>query len=309
MWKRFKQQLKKANFNDPIVDDEDLADMFDMFGGGGGDPEPSQDPSATDDPPAAEPEVPVSDPPADPVSPAAPVDPEPVVTEPPADSAPATEPPTDDPEPEPAVDDDTDVVAALRAQLEALSAKMAEMQSATPAKPKDDDPSSAGDPGTGAQDFLGELDIDDVVSKPELFNQVLNTAVQNVLEQVTAQFQHLVGAIPTIVQPAIRQTISMENQINQFYEEHPLLANFKQVVGTVADEVQAADPQAAFATMLPKIAEKAYAYLKLDPTAVAQAVSPKPAAQTPALPSASRSRNPSPAPSGNSLEQEIADLL
>jgi hypothetical protein len=301
MWRK----LKKVNWNNQLdIFDEDFEELFAPGGG-----EEEEQPA---DPPA--------DPPADSTTPPEP--PKPAAGEAgatvPADStAPATVPvePVVDPATPPAATPE-DSLTTLRNQLEELSTKLAQAQAVSSVKPTGAVTPPTPQAGKGTrevQDFLGDLDIDEVVSKPELFNQVLNSAVSAAIGPMMEQLHALVTALPTLVQPAIRQTISMEKSIDQFYQAHPVLANFKQVVGLVANELQTANPQAALDSILPQIADMAYTKLNLPGPgpvgSVNTPVTPAVTAQATALPRTASSRNAPATGKTSKIEQEINDLF
>ena len=314
---RIGKQHRMFHANDPVVEltDDDMEIFnFDLGGAlGGNDPDPNpQVPAVTDPAPATpaqaapgstEPVVPGNDnsepaavvvPPATDPTVIPPVDPAVPVDHAPAPAAPAM----------------TDV-EALQAKINELSAQLLEKSAAPPVKPTETPTPPAGAAvTTEVDDFLGDLDIDDVVAKPELFNQVLSQAVRQAQQQVV---EAILNSLPSLVQPVIRQTIAMEDSVKSFYSEHPLLSNFKQVVGTVANEVQAAEPQASLEKLLPKVAQKAYEYLRIDPAGLPKTpATPTPQTQNPknaGLPSGGGSRQNNNTPAIPALEQEILDLM
>jgi hypothetical protein len=303
MWRK----LKKVNRNNQLdIFDEDFEDLF-APGGDGKEELPA-------DPPAD---------PATPLDPPEPPEPAAVVagaTVPADSTAPATipvEPVVDPATPAtPATATPDDPLTTLRNQLEELSTKLAQAQAVSSVKPTEaatPPTPQAGKDTRETQDFLGDLDIDEVVSKPELFNQVLNSAVSAAIGPMMEQLHALVTALPTLVQPAIRQTISMEKSIDQFYQAHPVLANFKQVVGLVANDLQTANPQATLDSILPQIADMAYAKLNLPAQAptgsVNTPVTPVVTAQSTALPRTASSRNAPATVKTSKIEQEINDLF
>ncbi len=295
-----------------LTDDDMEMFNFDLGGAlGGNDPDPDpQVPAVTDPAPAAPAQ-------ADPGStePAVPgndnSEPAAVVVPPAAD--PTVIPPVDPAvhaDPAPATPAMTDV-EALQAKINELSAQLLEKSAAQPVKPTETPTPPAGATATTeVDDFLGDLDIDEVVAKPELFNKVLSQAVRQAQQQT---IEMMLNSLPSLVQPVIRQTIAMEDSIKSFYSEHPLLGNFKQVVGTVANQLQAAEPQASFAELLPKVAQKAYEYLRIDPAGLPKTpATPTPQTQNPknaGLPSGGGSRQNNNTPAIPALEQEILDLM
>lgn len=271
---------------------------------GSGDGNPPADPSAGVPPTAG---AQVTEPPATP-APAEPGDGtpagEPVAT-------PTTQPPVGQQPQESELD-------YLRRQINELSAKLNEQGPVTSVKPNVGDP-TAGKTGDGSgvrpdepTDYLKDLDIDEVVARPELLNSILNTAVNDAIEKAVTM---VLGNLPSLVQPTIRQTMAMDKKIDQFFSEHKLLGNFRQVVGAVANKLQAEKPQATLDELMPEIAKESYAYLRIDPAMLETVqnvagggATPPGTTQTPALPRTPGVRKP-PANQGTALEQEIIELM
>jgi hypothetical protein len=292
--------LGKVFFVDGVEEPEIDQDLLDMFGGSA-EPEVEPETKPEQNPPELGTKPEEETKPASTESVESQTA-EPAVSEPAANSEPPSEPATKPEETTP-----PDPLEELRKQIETLSAELATAKaSASLAKPTESEP-PAGDAGqdTSEKDYIGDQDIDEVVARPELFNKVINAAVNDAVEQVTARFEQAFASIPTMVQPAMRQTYAAERAIEHFFDEHKLLGNFRQVVGQVADQLQAENPKDSLADLLPKIAERSYQTLRIDPAAINKVVDNKP--QSPALPGAHTNRG-NQQPTKDSFSSEFDEL-
>lgn len=176
---------------------------------------PSTDQPATD-PPAdfeAKTDAPATDPPEDEVE-----------TDPPETDSVATDPP----------DDRDETIADLRRQLAEKDEHV-----------KTDPPST--DAPYEEQDFIGDLDFDEIRDEPGRFNTVLNEiyrkAVTDTTSNLNKQFSEQVPRM-------IEAVNAMKQTADNFYEQNPDLAPFKKAVATVFNEVAGANPNKSYEDLM-----------------------------------------------------------
>lgn len=197
---------------------DDMEKSLDTPGGTVEDPKPEPEPSP-DPKPDPEPTP----------------DPEP---QPQPDPEPKPDPdPEPEPDPEPAPEEDPHDVELrnLRAENELLK------------KPKEDpppEPEPEPDPEPepiSEEDFLGELDLDEVSRDPKLFNQVLNSMYKKAIEYVRSEVKKgnelVVRSIPDITKNTIATETQMKSMSDKFYKENSDLKEWGKVVAAIAEEL------------------------------------------------------------------------
>ena len=95
---------------------------------------------------------------------------------------------------------------------------------------------SAGGDKTDAEnaieDFLGDMDIDDVSSDKELFNKVLTKVASKIEKQVEEKYKNIYQDIEQI-----NNRKEVEKMVDIFYKENPDLAGVKTTVQAVATDI------------------------------------------------------------------------
>lgn len=182
-------------------------------------------------------------------------------TESPSTDVPETLAPSTDAPAEPDERDKT--IEELRRKVEELSG------------PKTKSPSTQA-PSTDApisdEDFLGDLDFDDLVSDPKLFNQLLNKVYRKGREDTRTESRNSVESvlrsIPDIVKNNIAITAKLKEVNEKFYSENEDLVPFKKVVASVFEEYVANSPDKTYDELLPVVAEETRKRLELSQKAL-----------------------------------------
>lgn len=113
-------------------------------------------------------------------------------------------------------------------------------------------------PPLSDEDFLGEIDLDDLTRDPTLFNKVLNkvykkgidlgrTEIKNSLESITR-------SIPDIARNSVELTARLKEIHDQFYEGNKDLIPWKKAVGLVMEEMISESPEKTFEELMPALA-------------------------------------------------------
>jgi len=126
-------------------------------------------------------------------------------------------------------------IASLKAQIEAMQVLVDKLavpttkveESAVPTKIKE------------LAELLEEVDFDSVMESKENFSKFFLTAMQAVQEQTA---QKILSSIPNIVGSHVQRQATLKDVATEFYNKYPELKRVKRYVGTVANEVYAANP-------------------------------------------------------------------
>lgn len=102
-------------------------------------------------------------------------------------------------------------------------------------------------------DLIGELDIDEVVSNKNLFNQVLNVAISKIEERIEAKINSI---IPQVTSSHVNHAINIRETTENFYKENSDLVPVKKTVGRIAAEIYADEPTITLPELYKKAADK-----------------------------------------------------
>jgi len=157
------------------------------------------------------------------------------------------------------------------------------------------------------QDFVGELDLDDIYNDKEEFNSLLNKVyIEGVNSARKTVVEEVLRAIPDIVRTNINVMSELKQTSEQFYKDNPDLSPFKKVVAVVFEDIAAQNPDKPYTEMLGKVAAETRKRLELQQ----KAVNKKPEnRKVPKLPS--KTGGPRPAdqkPNTSGIEDDIAEM-
>lgn len=101
------------------------------------------------------------------------------------------------------------------------------------------------------QDFLGEVDLDELTRDPKEFNKVLNKIYQKAVVDTRSS---VVETLPDIVKTNIQIMNELKATSEKFYEDNKDLRPFKKVVGVVFDELASANPNRNYDEIIKEVA-------------------------------------------------------
>jgi hypothetical protein len=219
------------------------------------------------------------------------------------------------------VDDEPvdDGMAALRTQNEALLERIEALsgqviggvmqpQVQQAAEPKEVQQAQAPAPQVAPaaiQNFLENVSIDDLLENPEKFNAVLNQVSQQSQQAATqGAVQQVLRSVPELVMGYITRHSAMNRMVDDFYLENADLANVKQTVAAVANDVHSKNPELGVEEVFKQSAEATRKLLGLQKQAKTVA---KRKPLKPAFAKAGGARKV--APQINGIQREINDLL
>lgn len=108
-----------------------------------------------------------------------------------------------------------------------------------------------------AEDFIGELDMDDVASNPKVLNEILLSVVRKAVElSGQSNSEQIKNIIPLTVETHVKQYASSKEAIDEFYKDNPDLSNVRKVVKACAAQIVDENPEMKWANVLSKAAEK-----------------------------------------------------
>jgi uncharacterized membrane-anchored protein YjiN (DUF445 family) len=155
------------------------------------------------------------------------------------------------------------------------------------------------------QNFLENTSIDDLLENPEKFNAVLNQVSQQSQQAATqGAVQQVLRSVPELVMGYITRHSAMNRMVDDFYLENADLANVKQTVAAVANDVHSKNPELGVEEVFKQSAEATRKLLGLQKQAKTVA---KRKPLKPAFAKAGGARKV--APQINGIQREINDLL
>ena len=164
-------------------------------------------------------------------------------TEAPGTEAPSTDAPAEDPR-------DTEL-RTLREELEDLKMKPVSTDAPSTSAPSSEAP-------IGEEDFLGDIDLDDLTRDKDVFNKVLNAVY---IKGVTAgktyardTGEKLIRAIPDITKNTLAVQAQLTETNRKFYEDNKDLIPWKKSVAAVFEEMISTNPGKSYIEILPELA-------------------------------------------------------
>ena len=219
------------------------------------------------------------------------------VTDAPGTDAPSTDAPSTDSPTTDAPDEKDQIIEELRA-------KLAEKEN----KPTTEAPTTEAPLPIDEQDFLGDQDLDDVISDKSSFNKLLNQVYSKGLNDARKVLgENVLRSIPDIVKTNVVMISNLQKANEEFYAQNEDLKPFKKVVATVFEELSSEHPEKRFDEVLKDVAPEVRKRLELHKKA-ATPPSNKPN-PTPRLPrKKGKSGRPSNQPNPNPLQAELEEM-
>ena len=166
--------------------------------------------------------------------------------------APTTEVPAEDPR-------DAEI-RSMRAEIEELK-----RSKRTTKAPKTDAPST--DAPISEEDFLGDVDLDELSRDPAQFKKVLNSVYAKAIQTVRAEMKKadelVMRSMPGIVKHNIALETELKNMKDNFFKENKDLEPWAKVVANVFEELGSANPDKRYDEILPDVAREVRSRLNL----------------------------------------------
>lgn len=150
-----------------------------------------------------------------------------------------------------------------------LRTKLAE---ATTKPPENKAPATTTEPEPEEQDFVADLDMDDLTRDPKELNKLLNKVARHTTETTRKSLgESVIKSIPDIVRANVDQLRDMEKMRTKFYGDNKDLEPFPKVVATVFEELAAANTDKTYNQVMDLVAPEARKRLELHKTATSNA--------------------------------------
>lgn len=157
--------------------------------------------------------------------------------------------------------DDQQRITSLMTEIDRLSGLLVTKASESPEVKEPKDKKGKTKTEDGLEDFVGDLDMDDVASDPTVLNSILNKVLQKGIEtgkQMGAdQSKASTASIDQIVLSQVENAMTTKNMIDKFYDANPELSNVKQVVRACASQIVSEHPEKSFEDVLTLAAKTA----------------------------------------------------
>ena len=181
-----------------------------------------------------------------------------------------------------AADGEGDVVSTLRNQIEELQASIAEMK-----KPQESGETGEADAKTmpikdgEVLDFVGDQDLDELLSDKNKFNEFLSGVVNQVRNNTTEQVYR---NLPQMVQTQVQSQNQLKTFVDEFYKQNEDLLPVRKTVGAVANEIAAEHPEYELNQLFSETEAKVRKMMGLKRDAQQAPESSKSRTESPALP-------------------------
>jgi len=153
------------------------------------------------------------------------------------------------------------LIAALRTQLN----ERAKREIKEPEKKEDKEEPLKLD----EQDFLGDVDLEDVINDKAAFNKILNTVYSKGVDDARRMAsERVLTTIPDIVRHNFEVVKTLSEASEKFYSDNKDLIPFKKVVAEVFEEVYAANPDKPYNELVKSVAPEARKRLGLKAEAL-----------------------------------------
>jgi hypothetical protein len=160
------------------------------------------------------------------------------------------------------------------------------------------------------QDFIGDLDLDDLTRDKAALNKILNTVyAKGVNDSKRIATEGVLNTIPEIVKHNLTLLTTLKEASDNFYKENADLAPFKRVVAAVFEEIAAKNPDKKYSELMNLTAPEARKRLELHKQAVKNSTEEN-KGKPPRLPGAKsgQRQTPSQKPNTSAIENEISEM-
>jgi hypothetical protein len=192
----------------------------------------------------------------------------------------------------------------LNERLGPVSEKEAEKKESEPLPKKEEEPLKFED-----QDFVGDLDLDDLTHDKTVLNKLLNAVYsKGVTDSKKIATEKVLNSIPDIVKHNLTILTSLKEVSDNFYNENKDLVPFKRVVAAVFEEVASKNPDKKYGELMELVGPEVRTRLALHKQAVKE--EKKEEERKPRLPNAKGGPRHSPEtkPNTSAISNEIAEM-
>lgn len=161
------------------------------------------------------------------------------------------------------------------------------------------------------QDFIGDLDLEDLTRDKTAFNKILNAVyTKGVNDSKRIATEGVLNTIPDIVKHNLTLFTTLKEASDTFYSENKDLVPFKRVVAAVFEEIAAKNPDKKYAELMNLTAPEARKRLELHKQAVKGEKPDDKGGKPPRLPGAKggQRQTPSQRPNTSAIEKEISEM-
>ncbi len=242
--------------------------------------------------------------------------PDDIKTDPPATDEPKTDPPTTDapktdapetdaPKTEAPTTDAPDEAAELKRENDELRKKIDDLSAPETKVPTTTAPVT--DAPIEEQDFIGEIDLDEVSRDPKEFNKIMNKIYAKAVTDTRLEFKNYnkstLERVPSLVSDTVTIRQKLKDLTDNFYKENKDLMGFKKVVSVVFDEMVAEKPDKPYDKVLSDVGPEVRKRLELKKTEKKSRDD-----RTPPLPRKKSGRNRPPVPKGDTVADDIGTM-
>lgn len=159
---------------------------------------------------------------------------------------------------------ETDALAEIERDKEAAKKAEEDRLKAEEDKKKNDEPLKFED-----QDFIGDLDLDDLTRDKTALNKILNSVyAKGVNDSKKIATEGVLNTIPEIVKHNLTLLTSLKEASDKFYAENKELVPYKKVVAAVFEEIASKNPDKKYPELMNLVAPEARKRLNLQKQAV-----------------------------------------
>lgn len=152
--------------------------------------------------------------------------------------------------------------------IEELRAKLAEKEAKVTKAPKTKVPTTEVPMSFDEQDFLGDLDLDDLTRDKSLLNKAFNKLYQKAVGDTRKVLgEGILRSIPDIVKTNIVMINNLQKASEGFYKENEDLKPFKKVVAAVFEELNAEHPEKKYDEIMKDVGPEVRKRLELHKVA------------------------------------------
>jgi hypothetical protein len=159
------------------------------------------------------------------------------------------------------------------------------------------------------QDFIGDLDLDDLTRDKTALNKILNSVYsKGVNDSKRIATEGVLNSIPDIVKHNLTLLTSLKEASDNFYKDNADLAPFKRVVAAVFEDIAAKNPDKKYDELMNLVAPEVRKRLELHKKAVKEEKKDEDG-KPPRLHGAKSGQRQSPTkPNTSALESEISAM-